>query len=86
MALARDMFMFAFYCRGMELVDVVNLTKNNIRDGKLTYNRRSKGLLKTVTLDHNALAIIEQYKNCSSTYLFPIKEDNKGLSTHAINR
>ena len=86
MALARDMFMFAFYCRGMELVDVVNLTKNDIRDGKLTYNRRSKGLHRTVPLDHNALAIIERYKNCSSTYLFPIKEDNKGLSTHAINR
>lgn len=86
MALARDIFMFAFYCRGMELVDVVNLTKNDIRDGKLTYNRRSKGLPRTVPLDHNALAIIERYKNCSSTHLFPIKEDNKGLSTHAINR
>lgn len=84
LALARDMFMFAFYCRGMELVDVIDLTKDNIKDGKLTYNRRSKGLQKSVLLDHNAFDIVQMYADFSSTYIFPIKETNKGLATYAI--
>lgn len=84
LALARDMFMFAFYCRGMELVDIIDLTKDNIKDGKLTYNRRSKGLQKSVLLDHNALDIVQMYSDLSSTYIFPVKEANKGLATYSI--
>jgi len=37
--LARDMFMLSFYLCGMNAVDIYNLRKENIIDGRIEYNR-----------------------------------------------
>ena len=37
--LARDLFMFSFYTRGMSFVDMANLTQKNVRNGYLVYSR-----------------------------------------------
>lgn len=71
-ALVRDMFMFGFYCGGMELIDIANLEYSNIKDGVLTYRRRLKGLEKKVVLGEQAKTIIERYKGDSNKYLFPL--------------
>lgn len=71
-ALVRDMFMFGFYCGGMELIDVANLEYSNVNDGILTYRRRLKGLEKKVVLGEQAKKILEQYKGASDKYLFPL--------------
>ena len=81
---ARDMFMFAFYCRGMELTDVMNLTYLNIQGDMLTYNRRGVGRPRVVTLDKLAINIIKKYRNTSG-YIFPIKETYKGNQQYSIN-
>ena len=39
-ALARDLFMFSFYTRGMSFVDMIYLRKSDISDGVLTYKRK----------------------------------------------
>lgn len=70
--LVRDMFMFGFYCGGMELVDVANLTENNITDGFLVYHRRMKGLIKKIPLGEQALKILNRYKTDNSRHLFPL--------------
>jgi len=41
--LARDMFLFSFFTRGMAFVDMASLTRNNVRNGLLTYRRRKTG-------------------------------------------
>lgn len=81
---ARDMFMFAFYCRGMELTDVMNLTYLNIQDDMLTYNRRGVGRPRVVPLDKLAVNIIKKYRNTSG-YIFPIKETYLGNQQYSVN-
>lgn len=81
---ARDMFLFAFYCRGMELIDVINLTYLNIQGDILTYNRRGVGRPRVVTLDKFAKNIIKKYKN-TSDYIFPIKDSYKGNQQYSVN-
>ena len=40
MALARDIFMFSFYMRGMPFVDIAYLRKTDLKNGMWTYCRR----------------------------------------------
>lgn len=71
-ALVRDMFMFGFYCGGMELIDISNLEYANIQNGLLTYNRRLKGLERKVVLGEQAKKILKRYHGDSEKYLFPL--------------
>lgn len=71
-ALVRDMFMFGFYCGGMELIDLANLEYSNVKEDVLIYRRRLKGLERKVMLGEQALKIIERYKGESNKYLFPL--------------
>lgn len=75
-ALTRDMFMFAFYCHGMELVDIAHLTPKNVRGDILLYRRRKEGKEVIVQLDPDALKILRQYESSGSRYLFPFLYDD----------
>ncbi len=83
LALVRDMFMFAFYCRGMELVDVAHLTKENIQGDTLVYNKRLVGKEVKVTLQKDAMEILNGYED-SEKYLFPLLERGRAtlFATH----
>lgn len=72
--LARDMYMFSFYCHGMELVDVLNLKKKDIKEGNLIFQRRQKGTPRKVHLDQGALDIINKYDSVTETFIFPPME------------
>lgn len=82
--LVRDMFLFGFYSRGMEFVDIFNLSKSCVKGNVLEYRRRSKGLLKRIPLDKSAMRIIRKYKDSSATYVFPLKEMYPGLQFHTV--
>lgn len=41
--LARDLFLFSYYTRGMSFVDIAFMKKGNVRDGILHYQRRKTG-------------------------------------------
>ncbi len=81
----RDMFMFGFYCRGMELIDITNLTRSNIRGDMLVYKRRLKGLPKTVCLDKKAMDIVRRYQSPDNDYVFPFLDRYKGLQQYSVN-
>ena len=72
--LARDMYMFAFFCHGMELVDVLNLKKSDVVSGILVFQRRQKGVTVKVNLDKKAIDIINRYNSVTENYLFPPME------------
>ena len=74
--LVRDMYIFAFYCRGMELFDVAHLTGKNIHGDVLVYNKRLTGKEVRVPLEKEALAILRRYNN-GNTYLFPLLENGR---------
>lgn len=70
--LARDMFMFGFYNRGMELIDIAMLRKENLVGNTLTYRRRQKGKERTITLGDRSMSIVRKYSDNDKEYLFPI--------------
>jgi site-specific recombinase XerD len=75
--LAHDVFSFSYYCGGISLVDVANLTPDNIIDGRLIYERqKTHGMINLVMLDE-AKAIIEKYATYQNRagYLFPILDN-----------
>lgn len=82
--IVRDMFMFGFYCRGMELIDVICLTKSSVDGNKLIYRRRANGHPKTIMLDKSAREIISKYKLSKGEYLFPLFDMYKGLQQYSV--
>ena len=75
--LAHDVFSFSYYCGGISLVDVANLTFDNIIDGRLIYERqKTHGMINLVMLDE-AKAIIKRYATYQKRagYLFPILDN-----------
>lgn len=82
--IVRDMFMFGFYCRGMELIDVISLTKSSVDGNKLIYRRRSNGHPKTITLDKSAREIVSKYQTTDGEYLFPLSEIYRGLQQYSV--
>lgn len=74
LALARDMFMFSIYMRGMAFVDIAHLCRNNIKGGYLSYKRHKTGQSLQIYVLPCAQAIIDKYKLImkDSPLLFPI--------------
>ena len=81
----RDMFMFGFYCRGMELIELMKLRKADVQNGTLRYRRRMVGVERFVRLDQSAQAIIKKYASSVGEYLFPFSERYPGLKTYSIS-
>ena len=80
--LAHDVFTFSYYCGGISLVDVANLTPYNIVDGRLIYERqKTHGEINLVMLDE-AKIIIGKYSEHQKDagYLFPILDNRKHIT------
>ena len=79
MALARDIFMFSFYMRGMPFVDIAYLRKTDLRNGMWTYSRRKTNQCLMVEWEKAQQKILARYAHqmVGCSYLFPIitKED-----------
>lgn len=92
-ALARDMFLFSFYTRGMSFVDMAYLRKSDLSRGILTYRRRKTGQNLFIRWEKCMDEIVSSYDNPSSFYLLPIitssdtDERQQYISmSHKINR
>lgn len=70
MEISRDLFMFSFYTRGMELFDILNLTKDNIHGDVIIYNKRLSGKQQIVKIEPHAQRIIDKYLPESDGYIF----------------
>ena len=58
----RDLFMLSFYLAGINPVDLLNLTRENVRDGHVVYRRHKTGKLIEVPLTDEARRIMDVYK------------------------
>lgn len=76
---ARDMFLFAFYLRGMAFVDMAYLKKSDLRNGVLTYRRRKTDQQLFIKWEKCMQNIADKYANDSSPYLLPIIDPNRAL-------
>lgn len=70
--MARDMFMFSFYMRGMAFVDVVKLTRSNISGDYISYKRSKTGQRLFVKIENDTKRIIEKYRSEKNEYIFPV--------------
>lgn len=79
LALARDIFMFSFYMRGMPFVDIAYLRKSDLKNGMWTYCRKKTNQCLMVEWEKAQQKILDRYANQTkhTSYLLPIikKED-----------
>ncbi|MVM36465.1 tyrosine-type recombinase/integrase [Spirosoma sp. HMF3257] len=90
--LAKDLFLFSYYCGGINFVDMANLRWSNIGKDlddkpRLTYIRQKTGGKFSIRLMTQTLAILDRYRPSevrSTSYIFPIL--NTALHTTPTQR
>ena len=72
--LAHDLFCFSYLCGGISLVDMANLTPENIIEGRLIYQRQKTHGNINLQLSDRAFQIISKYSDYQkrANYFFPI--------------
>lgn len=72
--LARDIFMFSLYTRGMAFIDIAYLKKENLKGDILEYKRHKTGQLIQMKLPECAVILIQKYAYImgDADYLFPL--------------
>jgi len=79
---SRNIFMFSYYCRGINFIDIAYLKWTNVRDGRLEYTRRKTNEFFSMAILIPAQKILDyyykNYRNNDESYIFPILNE-----THA---
>ena len=71
--LARDMFLFSFYTRGMSFIDMAYLKKSDLKNGILSYRRHKTEQQLHIKWENCMEKIVAKYAaGCSGEYLLPI--------------
>nr|WP_278720961.1 site-specific integrase [Alistipes onderdonkii] len=83
--LARDLFLFSFFSRGMPFVDIVFLKRSDIRDGVIYYIRRKTNQSMQVTVTPQLKHLIQKYAG-NSEYLFPLLSGSDKFVLHKCYR
>lgn len=76
--LAADLAVFSFLACGIPFIDIVHLTKENLKEnGKvLSYKRQKTGALIELEVSWGMQCIIDRYSDSGSRYLFPILSED----------
>ncbi|MEB3801749.1 site-specific integrase [Flavobacterium columnare] len=84
---ARDMYMFSYYCRGMNFIDMMKLNSSNLFEGKISYLRNKTGVSLEFEVPKPAIKILEHYnKQSYNKYLFPLLLSEKMTNQQIENR
>ena len=80
--LAHDLFCFSYLCGGISLVDMANLTPENIIEGRLIYRRQKTHGSINLQLSDRALQIISKYSDYQkkASYFFPILHHKRHIT------
>lgn len=80
---ARDMFILSFMLRGMSLIDMAFLKKNDLRNGYVTYRRRKTGQKLMIQWTKDMQAIVDKYPTHHGDYLLPIIRNPHSIAIYA---
>jgi integrase len=88
---SRNFFLFSYYCRGINFIDMANLTWRDLSNGRLQYTRRKTKELFNISLLEPASEILSYYRrvyyNTDEDYIFPIlNKDLHQTATSMDNR
>ena len=80
--LAHDLFCFSYLCGGISLVDMANLTPENIIEDRLIYQRQKTHGSINLQLSDRALQIINKYNDYQKKayYFFPILHHKRHIT------
>lgn len=73
--LAKQIFLFSFYARGMNFIDIVSLRFCDIEDGEINYYRKKTGQLFQIPINKHIQDILDELNRAteeSDDYIFPI--------------
>ncbi|MFV0501742.1 MAG: tyrosine-type recombinase/integrase [Bacteroidales bacterium] len=65
----QDMFMLIFYLIGINIIDLYNLEKTNLRNNRLVYRRAKTNQLYNIYVHNEAMDIINKYKGSNNRLL-----------------
>ena len=79
---SRNYFLFSFYARGMNFVDMAYLKRSDIRDDRIFYTRRKTGGEFTLKIHPKLQELIDRYWGNAhgNEYLFPIIQTSDDAS------
>lgn len=79
--LARDLFLFSFYTRGMSFVDIAFLKKSDIHNGYLIYKRKKTGRELKVAWRPQIQDIVDKHPSYDGEHLLGVldKQQSKSL-------
>ena len=74
MDLAKDVFLFSYFCAGINFCDISRLRFKDINNGRLYYSRSKTKKLLSCKVSAYPLSLIEKYQEglCEDDYIFPI--------------
>jgi len=84
---ARNIFLFSFYCRGMDFMDIAKLKMKDIKNDRIYYKRSKTGRIFSISINYQIRKILDQYtpKKKYDEYIFPIILKNKPLLVDEVS-
>ena len=84
---AKDIFLFSYYARGINFIDLILLTKASISNEHIRYIRRKTGVLVTFKMNDFIRTIIEKYSSDNnSKFIFNILKQNEFKPNYIQNK
>lgn len=87
---AKNIFLFSFYCRGINFIDIALLKWNNIKKDRLSYRRMKTNELFNLSLLKPAQEILNYYKpltfSDNKSFIFPIFFEQHNTPQSLYNR
>ena len=65
-------FLFSYYCRGINFVDMAKLKWSDIYNGRIRYTRSKTGKAFSIKVSPQIEEILEHFRGLNETYIFPI--------------
>ena len=84
--LAIDLFTFSYLAAGINFGDIARLTKDNILENRLIYIRKKTQKQIKVSLQEQAIKLIQKYSMPDNPYLFPILSSFHKTDQQKVNR
>ena len=83
---AIDLFTFSYLAAGINFGDIARLTKDNILENRLIYIRKKTQKQIKVSLQEQAIKLIQKYSMPDNPYLFPILSSFHKTEQQKVNR
>ncbi len=79
-----DLFFFSFFCRGINMMDIAQLTRSSIVNNRIEYKRSKTSGIFSILITPEIQKILNKYAT-NSIYLFPILKSDSNIRNAVVN-